>query len=233
VLAGATVTSTGLTVVDGGNVGVSPGTSITGFPPGTIVPPYMMVVNGSAAQAETDLSTAYNDAAGLAPTANLTGDDLGGLTLGPGVYFFSAAAQLTGTLTLNDEGNPNAQFVFQIGSTLTTAAGSSIVTINGGLTPSFDVFWQIGSSATLGAGTAFEGNILAKASISADAGATDLDGRLLAENGAVTLIANSITAPTSSSSSSSSVPDKGSTILMSGSALAALMAFRRKISVLF
>jgi type VI secretion system secreted protein VgrG len=145
------------------------------------------------------LTTAYNQAAGLAPTQNLTGTDLGGLTLTPGVYFFSSSAQLTGTLKLNDLGNPNAQFVFQIGSTLTTASGSSVVTINGGNDPSMigcDVFWQVGSSATLGTTTAFEGNILALTSITADTSATDLDGRLLASTGAVTLDSNSINVPT-------------------------------------
>jgi Ice-binding-like len=115
--------------------------------------------------------------------------------LTPGVYFFSSSAQLTGTLTLNDQGNPDAEFVFQIGSTLTTASGSSVVTINSGDSPGCNVFWQVGSSATLGTTTAFEGNILALTSITADTGATVLDGRLLARNGAVTLDSNTITVP--------------------------------------
>ena len=129
-----------------------------------------------ALQAQNDLTTAYNAAAGLVHTQDLTGQDLGGLTLMPGVYFFSSSAQLTGTLTLNDQGDPNAQFVFQIGSTLTTASNSSVVTINGGSMPGCTVFWQVGSSATLGTGTAFEGHILALTSITLNTGATILDG---------------------------------------------------------
>ncbi len=194
VLAGTTVTNTGPSVIDGGNVGVSPGSAITGFPPGSVVPPYTFhAADAVALQAENDLTTAYNAAAGLAPTQNLTGQDLGGLTLVPGVYFFSSSAQLTGTLTLNAQGDPDAQFVFQIGSTITTASNSSVVTINGGLMPGCDVFWQVGSSATLGTGTAFEGHILALTSITMTTGATIQDGSALARNGAVTLDTNTIT----------------------------------------
>jgi hypothetical protein len=194
VLAGTTVTNTGPSVIDGGSVGVSPGTAITGFPPGTVVPPFTTHSGDAAAlQAQNDLTTAYNAAVALAPTQTITGQDLGGLTLVPGVYFFATTAQLTGNLTLNDQGNPNAQFVFQIGTTLTTAASSSVVTINGGSTPGSTVFWQIGSTATLGAATAFEGHILANTSISLGAGATLLDGSALARSGAVTLSSNTIT----------------------------------------
>jgi type VI secretion system secreted protein VgrG len=193
VLAGSTVTNTGPSIINGGNVGVSPGTAITGFftvdgGPGTIVPPYTThSADAVALQAQNDLTTAYNAAVALAPTQNLTGQDLGGLILLPGVYFFSSSAQLTGTLTLNDEGDPNAQFVFQIGSTLTTANNSSVVTINGGSMPGSTVFWQVGSSATLGTGTAFEGHVLALTSITLDTGASLLNGSALAINGAVSL----------------------------------------------
>ena len=195
VLAGSTVTNTGSTVINGGDVGLSPGTSVTGFPPGTVTAPYTIhAADAVAAQGERDLTTAYGIAAGLAPTQNLTGQDLGGLTLTPGVYFFSSSAQLTGTLTLNDLGNSNAQFVFQIGSTLTTASNASVVTINsGGSTPGCNVIWQVGSSATLGTSTAFEGHILANTSITMNTGATMLDGSALAINGAVTLDSNTIT----------------------------------------
>ncbi len=193
VLAATTVTNTGNTVINGGNVGLSPGTSITGFPPGTITPPYTTyAADATAAQAQSDLTTAYNAAAGLAPTQTLTGTDLGSLTLTPGVYFFSSSAALTGTLTLNDQGDSNAQFVFQIGSTLTTASASSVVTINAGSTPDCNIFWQVGSSATLGTTTAFEGHILAYTSITMDTGATITDGSALASTGAVTLDANTI-----------------------------------------
>jgi Ice-binding-like len=194
VLAGSTVTNTGPTMIDDGDVGVSPGSAITGFPPAILEPPYVQYTVGAVPlMAENDLTTAYTAAAALAPTQTLTGQDLGGQTLLPGVYFFASSAQLTGTLTLNDQGNPNAQFVFQIGSTLTTASDSSVVTINGGSTPGSDVFWQVGSSATLGTGTVFEGHILALASITLTTGATILDGSALARNGAVTLDGNSIT----------------------------------------
>jgi len=193
VLAGSTVTNTGPSVIDGGDIGVWPGTAITGFGPGVLVPPYTFhSADGVALQAQNDLTTAYNVAAGLPVTQTLTGQDLGGLTLLPGVYFFASSAQLTGTLRLDAQGDPNAQFVFQIGSTLTTASNSSVVTINGGTMPGCTVFWQVGSSATLGTGTAFEGHILALTSITMTTGSSILDGSALARNGAVTLDSNHI-----------------------------------------
>jgi len=195
VLAYSTVTNTGSTVINGGDVGLSPDTlsSITGFPPGTITPPFIAeAANGATLQAQNDLMTAYNTAAGLAKTQSLTGQDLGGQTLLPGVYFFSSTAGLTGNLTLNDNGNANALFVFQIGSTLITASNASVLTINGGSTPGNNVFWQVGSSATLGTDTAFEGHILALDSITLNTGATIINGSALAETGAVTLDDNTI-----------------------------------------
>jgi type VI secretion system secreted protein VgrG len=175
--------------------------------------------------AQLDLTTAYNAAAGLAPTQNLTGMNLGGLTLTPGVYFFSSSAFLTGTLTLNDMGNPNAQFVFQIGSTLITASNSSVVTINGGSMPGCTVFWQVGSSATLGKGTLFEGHILALTSITMNTGASILDGSALARNGAVTLQGNTITNCISSGIGSGPPPavPEPSTLALCVSGLAALV----------
>ena len=198
VLAGTTVTNTGPTVIDGGDVGVHPGSAITGFLPGIVNPPFTIrdtVVDAVAlVQAKSDLVTAYNQAAGLAVTQVLTGTDLGGLTLTPGVYFFSSSAGLTGTLTLNAQGDPNAEFVFQIGSTLITAPSSSVVTINNGVgLPGCNVFWQVGSSATLDTGTAFKGHILALTSIALKTGATILDGSALARDGEVTLDDNRIT----------------------------------------
>src|ERR1700694_5160436 len=141
VLAGSTVTNTHASVVTG-NVGVSPGSAVTGFPPGIVVGGTIHAGDASAAQAQSDLTTAYNAAAGLTPTQTLTGTDLGGLVLTPGVYFFASSAQLTGTLTLNTLGNPNALFVFQIGKTLTTASASSVIFSNS-LTDS-NVYWQGG-----------------------------------------------------------------------------------------
>jgi type VI secretion system secreted protein VgrG len=227
ILAGSTVTSTGNTVING-DLGLSPGSSVTGFGPG-VVNGTMHLADPVALQAQKDLATAYNTAAGFSPTEDLTGQNLGGLTLTPGVYHFSSSGQLTGTLTLNGEGLADPVFVFQIGSTLTTASDSSVVTINdaGSLTPGISVFWQVGSSATLGTDTAFEGNILALTSITATTGATDLDGRLLAENGAVTLNDNTITAPPAEPQGLP-VPDKSGTLPLLATSVAGLIAFKRR-----
>jgi len=185
------VTNTGSSILNG-NLGVSPGTAITGFPPG-IVNGSTHVSDGVASQAQSDLTTAYNTAAAALPSTDLTGQDLGGLTLTPGAYHFDSSAQLTGALTLNAEGNPNAEFVFQVGTALTTASNSSVVMINGG-TPC-NVYWQVGSSATLGTTTAFQGSVLALTSITMNTSATAL-GRMLARNGAVTLDSNTLTPST-------------------------------------
>lgn len=194
ILAGASVTNTGATVINGGNVGVSTAGTITGFPPATITAPYTTYTGGAlVSQAQTDLAAAYNAAAALAPTQVLTGSDLGGMTLTPGTYFFATSAQLTGTLTLNNLGDPDAQFVFQIGSTLITASNAKIVTINDDAIAGTSVFWQVGSSATLGTGTTFEGHILALTSITLNTGVTILDGSALAQNGTVSLDTNTIT----------------------------------------
>ena len=188
VLAGSTVTNTGPSAV-AGNVGVSPGLAITGFPPGTATGT-IQSGGATAAQAQTELTTAYNTAAGAVCTTNLTGQDLGGLTLTPGVYCFAASAQLTGNLTLNFLGDPNANFLFQIGSTLTSASNSNVLATNtGGAGCLPNVNFQIGSSATLGTNTNFAGNLLALTSITLNTGA-NLRGRALARNGAVTLDSN-------------------------------------------
>ena len=192
VLGGSTVTSTGNTVVNG-NVGLYPGTSITGFGPG-IVNGTIYNNNAVAQQAQADALTAYNILAGEPVFHDLTGQDLGTLILAPGVYFFSSSAQLTKTLTLSG----NGLYDFQIGSTLTTAAGApsnpgSSVVLTGGA-QACQVFWQVGSSATIGTYSDFVGNILALTSITANTGAT-VDGRLLALNGAVTLDDNLISVP--------------------------------------
>jgi len=161
--------------------------SITGFPPGT--------VNGTthsadavAGQAKSDLTAAYDDAAGRTPAASVAGD-IGGLTLTPGVYRSGSSVLLTGDLILDAQGDPNAVFIFQIGSTLTTASGSRVRLINSA--SPCNVYWQVGSSATIGTTTTFKGNVLALTSISAKTGAT-VDGRLLARNGAVTLENNTV-----------------------------------------
>jgi len=230
VLAYSAVSSTGNTVITGGNVGLYPDTlsSVTGFyPPGIVnAPGIIEAANGATLQAQNDSTTAYNQAAGLAPNGDLTGQDLGGLTLTPGVYFFSSSAGLTGQLTLNDLGNPDAVFVFQIGSTLTTASGSSVVTINDPSTAGISVFWQVGSSATLGTGTSFEGSILANTTITDNGGST-VEGRLLAETGAVTLNDTSITmtpAEVIGEGGGGNVPDGGSTLLLLGLGVLSLLA---------
>jgi len=185
VLGGSTVTNTGSTVVTG-DLGIWPGTAITGFPPGK-VNGTIHATDAVAQQAQSDVTTAYNALAGLSCNTSLTGQDLGGLTLTPGVYCFTSSAQLTGTLTLNAQGNPSAIFVFKIGSTLTTASHSSVLMSNAG--SSCNVFWQVGSSATLGTDTAFAGNILALTSITLKTRAR-IPGRALARNGAVTMDTN-------------------------------------------
>ncbi len=192
VLGGSTVTNTGATIVNG-NLGVSPGTAITGFPPGVVVPPATTHASDAVAlQAQSDVTTAYNNLAGQACNVNLAGQDLGGLTLTAGVYCFpSTTAQLTGALTLDAQNNANAVFIFQIGSTLTTASSSSVKIIHGGA--ACRIFWQVGSSATLGTNTAFKGNILANASITANTSASISSGRALARSGAVAMDTNSIT----------------------------------------
>ncbi len=191
VLAGSTVTNTGPTVI-GGDVGVSPGSAITGFPPGIVTPPGRILAGGAVAdQAQLDSANAYNSLRAQPCDQNLTDEDLGGKTLLPGTYCFATSAQLTGTLTLDTLGNPDAVFIFQVDSTLTTASNSSVEFING---VSCHVYWQIGSSATLGTTTDFVGNILASASITANTGAT-VQGRLLASTGAVTLDSNTVNRP--------------------------------------
>jgi Ice-binding-like len=195
VIAGSTVTNSGPTVVLG-NLGVSPGSAITGFtgiPPGGpgLVSGQIHSADGFALQAQNELTAAYNAAAGAASTATKAGD-LGGQTLFAGVYTSSSSLGITGTLTLDAQGNPNAQFIFQIASTLTTATSSNVVLINGA--QASNVFWQVGSSATLGTTSTFAGNILALSSISLGTGAV-LQGRALARNGAVTLLSNTINTP--------------------------------------
>jgi hypothetical protein len=189
VLGGQTVTNTGPSTIYG-DLGVSPGTAVTGFPPGQVIAPGAThAADAVALQAQSDVTTAYNTLAGEASTSNKTGQDLGGQTLVAGVYTFTSSAQLTGSLTLNAKGNANAVFIFQIGSKLTTASNSNVKLINGA--QPCNVFWQVGSSATLGTNTSFIGNILALTSIALQTG-TSVNGRALARNGAVTLDTNNV-----------------------------------------
>jgi Ice-binding-like len=190
VLAGSTVTNTGATVI-GGDLGLSPGTAVTGFPPGLLTGTEH-VADGVAGGAQSDLTTAYNDAAGRSPSGSV-GPAIGaGQTLTPGVYNASSSLDLGGSLTLDAQGNPNAVFIFQVGSTLVTDSASSVILTNGA--QACNVFWQVGSSATLGTHSSFQGSILALTSISVTTGDTII-GRALARNGAVTLDDDLITVP--------------------------------------
>jgi hypothetical protein len=192
ILAGSTVTNTGATTTIVGNVGVSPGSAITGLPAGQPTGGTVHAGDATAGTAQTDLTAAYNDLAGRARNATMTVAEMGSRTFRTGVYFWPSSAQLTGAVTLDAQGDPNAVFIFQIGSTLTTASNASVTLTNGA--DADNVFWQIGSSATLGTGTTFRGSILALASITLNNGAT-LSGRALARNGAVTLDANAVALP--------------------------------------
>jgi type VI secretion system secreted protein VgrG len=197
VLGSSTVTNTGPTTVTG-NVALSdPGVSVTGFPPGTIIDGSIHIGDALANQAHADAFGAYNILAGETFTTDLSGQNLGGMILTPGVYHFDTSAQLTGTLALDTAGDPNATFHFLIGSTLTTAPASAIILLNGN---SVNIFWQVGTSATIDVDSVFSGNIIADQSITVNSGAT-INGRALAINGAVTLDTNTIIAP--------SVPEPG------------------------
>jgi hypothetical protein len=190
VVAGSTITNTGPTAING-DLGLSPGTSVTGFPPGTVTGT-VDTANSVSLQAQNDLTTAYNDAAAEPVTATVP-TELGGTTVTPGVYNSAAGTfGITGTLTLDAQGNPNAIFIFQAASTLITASASNVSLINGA--QASNVFWVVGSSATLGTNSTLQGNILALTSITVTTGTT-IDGRALARNGAVTLDTNQITAP--------------------------------------
>jgi len=191
VLGGSTVTNTGATKTTG-DLGVSsPGVSITGFPPGTIAGGAQHVGDATANQAQRDAQTAYGALAGQTCTTALTGQDLGGRTLTPGVYCFTSSAPLTGRLVLDARGNANGVWVFQIATTLTTASNAAVVMSKSGRAG--NVFWQVGSAATLGTGTAFAGNILAYSSITMKTGAR-LSGRALAR-AAVTMDGNTMHVP--------------------------------------
>jgi hypothetical protein len=213
VLGGSAVTNTGSSVFVNGHVGSSPTPAVNGFPPGLVTNGILYTAaDPVTAQAHTDLIAAYtaaqNAPGGTGPT------DLGNATLTPGVYTYSSAAPWTsGALTLNGLGDPNAQWIFQIGSTLITPSGASVVLINGA-SPDH-VFWQVGSSATLGTTSTFAGSILAQTSITLNGGT--LHGRALAIDGAVTITA----------AETVNVPEPG-TLLLLVSGLASLFASKRR-----
>ena len=191
VLAGSTATNTGFTTVVG-NVGVSPGSAATGFPPATVTGGAIHVADGPAVSAQADLSTAYIDAAGRSVAPVTVAGDLSGQTLPPGLYKSTSSLGIAGVLTLDGQGNANSVFIFQVASSLTTGTGSRVVLI-GNANPA-NIIWQVGSSATLGTYSTFNGTILAYASVTLTTGAT-LNGRALAETGAVTMDSNPMANP--------------------------------------
>jgi len=190
ILAGSTVTNTGATAVTG-DLGVSPGSAVTGFPPGT-VSGATHAGDATAATAQSDLTVAYNDAAGRTTGAITVSGDLTGLTLAPGLYKSTSSLGITGNLTLTGLGDANAVFIIQIASTLTTGTGSQVILTGGAQAK--NIIWQVGTSATLGTNSIFKGTIMANQSITLNTGAR-LDGRALARVAAVTLDTNTVVIP--------------------------------------
>lgn len=190
VLAGSTVTNTGPSVIDG-NVGVTPGLAVIGFPPANLVGASLIYSGAPSGTPQLDLTTAYNAAAGAISTPVAT--ELGNTAPVPGVYSGALGVlEITGDLVLDADGDPNAEWIFQASSTLITASGSRVVLTDGA--SACNVFWQVGSSATLGTGSTMVGTVMALTSISTQS-ATTVTGRLLARNAAVTLINTTITTP--------------------------------------
>jgi len=187
VLAGSTVTSTGFSVV--GNLGLSPGSAVTGFPPGKMNG-NAHIGDTSSVNAQLALTVAFNDAAGRSVGAIDVAGNLGGLTLTPGLYKSTSSLEISsGDLTLDARGNPGAVFIFQMASTLTTTSGRQVI-LKGGARANH-IFWQVGTSATLGTNSVFKGTIMADQSIALETGAR-LTGRALARVGAVTMDDNTI-----------------------------------------
>jgi hypothetical protein len=189
VLAGASITSTGATTITG-DMGLSPGSSIGGFPPG-ILNGTQHINNATSSQAKLDLTAAYNDLAGRTSTDIVTlSGNIGGLTLTPGLYkSTSSLAISSGDLTFDAKGNADAIFIIQIATTLTTTSGRKVILAGGALAS--NIFWQVGSSATFGTTTVFKGTVLAMQSITLNTGAS-VEGRMLARTGSVTMAGNTI-----------------------------------------
>jgi type VI secretion system secreted protein VgrG len=216
VLGGSTITNVGFTVVTG-DLGLSPGTVVSGFGPG-VVTGATHINDQAAADAQTDASLTYAQLAGLAFMQDLSTTDLGERTLTAGVYHYSSSAVMNGTLVLDGGNQSDALFVFQIGTTLTTT-NASFDFINGASAD--NVWFQVGSSATLNAGTLFSGTLLASESITLGTGVA-VEGRILALNGAVTLAGNEIT-------NFSSIPEPATNALIAaGIALFGVIGIRAR-----
>jgi hypothetical protein len=192
ILAGSAITSTGATTITG-DIGLSPGSSIGGFPPG-VLNGTLHINDAVATQAKLDLTAAYNDAAGRTSTDIVTlSGNIGGLTLTPGLYkSTSSLAISSGDLTFDAKGNANAVFIIQIASTLTTTSDRKVF-LTGGAQAS-KIFWQVGSSVTFGTTSVFKGNVLASQSITFNTGAS-LQGRALTSIGGITMAGNTIVKP--------------------------------------
>jgi len=192
ILAGSSITSTGATNITG-DIGLSPGSSIGGFPPG-ILNGDQHINNAISDQAKLDLTAAYNDAAGRTSTDIVTlSGNIGGLTLTPGLYkSTSSLAISSGDLTFDAKGNADEIFIIQIATTLTTTSGRKVILSGGALAS--NIYWQVGSSATFGTTSVFKGTVMAMQSITLNTGAT-LEGRALARTGAITMAGNTIVNP--------------------------------------
>ena len=224
VLAASTVTNAGVSALVG-DLGLSPGISVTGFPPGMLAGT-LHVTDPTAAQAQLDLTAAYNDAAGRTLGAIALAGNLGGMTLAPGLYKSTSSLEISsGDLTLDAQGDANAVYIFQMASTLVTTTGRKVILAGGA--QAANIYWQVGSSATLGVSSVFKGNILALASITANNGAS-VEGRLLARTAAVTLDNNvvnvavaSVSVDTTAPFVSSATPWNGATAVAIGSTVTA------------